>query len=156
MGFIGPIIVDILFIIVLAVAGGFITKATAGMKLDPKDNKEDYDKARKYMIIISSITWLAVALIIAVIVLYCIFGIETAEETGNVFLKAMAFLIIASVSTEIVFTVLSLRYQISGNIRTTNPQVFQETIISLSISGGFLLGYIIWSLIRHHKEKEQN
>jgi magnesium-transporting ATPase (P-type) len=155
MGFIGPVIVDVIFIIILSVSGWYITKAWWKLSYNSKNDLHNYEQARHFLRVVTIVTWIAVAMIIAVIVAYCIFGSETAEFTGSIFVKALGFLIIASVLVEIILTGFSINYEIRGNIRETQPIVFRNTIISICISGGFLLSYIIWTLIRHHKKKEQ-
>lgn len=155
MGFIGTVIVDVIFIIILSVSGWYITKAWWELSYNSKNDIRNYIEARKFLRIVTFITWVSVALIITTIVVYCIFGAETVEFTGSIFVKALGFLIIVSVLVEIILTGFSINYEIHGNIKETQPIVFRNTIISLCISGGFLFTYIIWTIIRHHKKTEQ-
>ena len=98
MGIFITIIIFAVAFITLAVAGGYATSAASKVTKIPnwKSNK-DLKSAHKYLSIAAVVTWITVALIITLGILYLIFGLETAATFGNLVVYGLLFLSLIAV-----------------------------------------------------------
>ena len=93
MGFAINIIFFGIAFVTLAIAGGFATNAAIRVTQIPAWSKNnDLAAAHKYLTIAAVITWISIAIMIVLIILFLIFGLETAAIPGVLTILTYLFL----------------------------------------------------------------
>ena len=152
---IATLIFLVLTIILLSVSGGYATNAAVRVTKIPayKQNKK-LDRAHRLLSGAAVATWIGVALIIFLFILYLIFGVESEAYTGG---TVYNLLLLITIGLVILVGILSA---IAANdIRTSkindNKNSFRQSVIAASLNLG-VLGLIIIIFIVRSLIKKKN
>src|SRR5581483_9086247 len=143
--------ITLLFVafIALAIASGYLTNATIRTTGIPEYNSgnSDLSLAHKYGTIGSIVAWISVAIILLAIVIYFIYGAETFEATGNLFIYGLLFFILALTITVGVLAALSAYYVNKSGVPNNNGS-YRNFIISAVIAIPVFVIILILFLIK--------
>jgi len=163
------VFIDILFLgiafIALAVSGGYATSAATKVGNIPNySSNPDLDSAHRYLSIAAVVTWITVAAILVLGIVYLIFGSEEAtvagEATGFSFTNLVIYglLFLALVATIVVGILSAIAAQKIANSKVSNDngsrhQAIVAAILALVAGAGLLIGLIVM-FVRPKKKKE--
>lgn len=146
-GTISTIIFLVGAVILLSLSGGFATNAAVRItKIKNYKKNIKLKRAHDLLSWASVATWVGVAIIITLIVLYLIFGLETAEYTSGFVFKGLVF-----ISIGLVLLVGILSAIAANDIRTSgekdNDGSFKHAVIAASLSIGTIGLFLIIFMI---------
>lgn len=152
--------------IALGVAAGFVSSAATKIT-KTKDWRKDHDlkKAHTYLSWSAAVGWIGLALIVLLVVLYMVFGLETAEEFGGWVVKFFLFLTLVVLLTTGSLAAIGASYINKSPNRDAARATgsYRDAIIAtvLAIIAGVLIGGLFLYVMFHkpkskaEKEKEQ-
>lgn len=154
MGLLGELFLDAILMTALIVGGVYITRAD---KLLGDDNTTDPAKgnSRKLLTYNSIITWVGAFLIIGALVVYVIFGGETAEYTGKWVLLITGLLILGVIATQATLASISWYRLWKAGFHKSDRDMFKDLTIGVCISLGATLFALIKLLIGIFKKKKK-
>jgi hypothetical protein len=147
MGFVVNIILMGVAFLTFAIAGGYLTNAAVRITgiaeyiaAKPGDQYNYLKNAHYYSSLGAVICWISIALLLAGIVLYIIFGSESIEETGNYIIYGILFFCLAG---DIAVGILAA--MTAANIGYANPKdnnlAYRQSIIAA------VLGIVVFTLL---------
>ena len=160
MGFAINIIFFGIAFVTLAIAGGFATSATTRVTQIPAWSKnDDLALAHKYLTIAAVITWISIAIMIVLIILFLIFGLETAAIPGVLTILTYLFLFGTLVLIGAVGILSAIAAAKIGDAKVpddkgSRKQAIIAAVLALVAGVGLLIGLLVM-LFKPSKKKDE-
>jgi membrane-bound ClpP family serine protease len=158
MGIFINIVFLVVSVIALAISAGFCANSAVRLQgADGYNTNSDIGTAHKWLSWGAVAGWIGVAIIILCIILYLIFGSETVEATGNLFIYGMLFLSLAATIVVGVFSAMGAYYINKANVQNNNG-AYKTSIIAAVlgiVAFTFILITFLIKMFYHPKKKEE-
>lgn len=149
MTFVVNLIFLVISFIILAIAGGFATNSAVRITQIPAwDQNDKLKQARHYLTIAAVVTWITIAAILVIIVLYLMFGLETTELPGVV--TGITYILLfgslgATIAVGILSAIASQRINEAKvpNDNNARRQSIIATVLAIVGFVGILIGLIL-------------
>lgn len=150
MAIITNLILAILSIAAIATSGVFTI--ISAMKIKDAHNyssDDDYQDAHKYLSWASIVTWISLATLLALIVIYFIFFSATAEITGKWFVMLIILILVILLGfSGVLSSMAAQKIKASKNYGDDDSEKsFKDSIISAALSLGTIVILILFVLI---------
>ncbi len=163
MGFIANILIDVgLFLFAggtLVVTSVFAVKAAVEVTdVDDWDKDDNLKKAHSWLTWASVAGWISVALIITLVVLYLVFGLETAEFTAGLVAKGLLLLTLAVMVVTGSFAAVGASFidKSSKSSEAKSEGAYRDAIIaavSALLGAAIIGGTFLWKMFHKPKKK---
>lgn len=141
-----------IFFIIQVIAAYWIHKTYRSFSSG--SNNSGLQKAKHYLYWAAFTSKIVTVVFIISVVLYIIFGLETAAATGGKFITFLLFILVVGLAAEGVLDILGTEYYREGGSGNEKTVTYKDGIISGALTGGTILGVII-AMFLHSYEKKQ-
>ncbi len=157
------VIINIIFFgisfITLAVAGGFATNSAVRFKGIPNwESNDDLKTAHKYLTIAAVVTWITVAVILLLGILYVVFvGSETMGTGMGIVIYGLMFLALgATIAVGILSAIAAQKISDSKVTKDNNArrQAIIAAVLALVSAAGLIIGLIVMFFKPKKEEKK--
>ena len=145
--------------ITLAISGGFATNAAVKLTSIPNySSNPDLTTAHKYLSIAAVVTWITVAAILVLGILYLIYGdVETGGVFTNLVIYGLLFLSLAATITVGILSAIAADKISKSKVTNDNNarrQAIIAAVLALVAGVGLLIGLLVM-LFKPSKKKDE-